>query len=229
MIPNGVIKICSLRELEHAEYVVAAGADLFGLNFVTQAWRYVEPAQARLIVDEAKRLANGHAARAVGLFIGSEPDAINRIADDASLDFVQLHLADLPPDTDAIERPIIACLRPEPGQTATGITQAVLELRERGDRIAAVVLDSYSASAGGGTGQVGDWALAGAVASHFPVMLAGGLTPENVAEAIRVVGPVGVDVSSGVETNRVKDRARFIAFVANARAAFSQSLVRQLN
>jgi len=229
MIPSGAVKICSLREPQHAEYVVASGADLFGLNFVMQTWRYVEPAQARLIVDEAQRLANDNAARAVGLFIGSKPDAINRIADHASLDFVQLHLSDLPPDLGTIERPIIVCLRPEPGQTAMDITQAVMELRERGNRIAAVVLDSYSASAGGGTGVVGDWALAGAVASRFPVMLAGGLTPENVAEAIRVVGPVGVDVSSGVETNRIKDRDRFIAFVANARAAFSQSLVRQLN
>ena len=191
MIPAGAVKICSLREPAHAEYVVAAGADLFGLNFVTDAWRYVEPAHARQIVDEAKRLANSHAARAVGVFVGSEPEAINRIADWADLDFVQMHLADLPPDLDVVERPIIVSVRPEPGRTAADITTAVRELRERGSRVAAVLLDSYSASAGGGTGQTGDWVLAGAVASQFPVVLAGGLTPENVADAIRVVGPAG--------------------------------------
>lgn len=220
MIAPGSIKICSLREPVHADYVAEAGADMFGLIFVRDAWRYVEPVVARQIVERARALA-GDRIKAVGVFRGAGVDAINQIAEDVGLDMVQLSFPDLVDDLSSYTRPIIVTLRPEPGVSAEQVVSRVTQVRQSSLNVAGILLDAPSASGNGGLGELSDWHLAAEVARDHGLILAGGLTPENVEDAIKTVRPIGVDLSSGVETNRVKDPVKISAFVANARAAFA--------
>ncbi len=229
MITPGSVKICSLRRPEHAEWVVESRADLFGLIFVEHAWRKIEPATARLVVEEAHRLRGTHPLRSVGVFVGSTVDEINAVADQVGLDLVQVNVRDLPEDIDLIERPIVAVVRPEAGADPASVSDRVQALYARGDRIVAVLMDAPSATGNGGLGELGDWSIAKAIALRSSIGLAGGLNPGNVGSAIAQVAPHFVDVSTGVETEREKDRAKIIAFVENVRSAFEAASVRQMD
>lgn len=229
MIAPGSVKICSLRRPEHAQYVVAAGADLFGLIFVDSAWRHVTPQLGRAIVDEVRLLGGGKSIGSVGVFVDAEIDAINRIAEVAALDYVQIHVPDHALDWRRIERPIIPVLRPVPGATGEEVSDKIVDLGFQSDNIAAILIDTYNPNAKGGTGEIGDWNMTRYIYSVHPIGLAGGLSSDNVASAIQVVRPFLVDVSSGVETDREKDPAKIRAFVRNARQAFSDLLIRQVD
>ena len=216
MLPDPLVKICSLREPRQAEFAVAAGADAVGLIFA-EARRRVSVDLAVEIVDEVRRLQDGRALVIVGVFVDQSADAINRISEVVGLDFVQLHGTE-PPDVVArVERSVIKVIR-----TRAGDIRAPLALFQAlPDAPVAYLVDGQSSGQPGGTGARADWGCAADLASGATVILAGGLNPENVAEAIRAVRPFGVDVSSGVETDGVKDREKVIAFVAAARAAFA--------
>jgi indole-3-glycerol phosphate synthase/phosphoribosylanthranilate isomerase len=229
VITAGSVKICSLRKPVHAEWAVEARADLFGLIFVEHAWRRISPAEAREIVRESQRLRGTHPLRSVGVFVRSPADEVNRVADQVALDLVQLNARDLPDNLDSIERPIIAVLRPDRGADPTAVSEQVQALHAGGDRVAAVLLDAPSASGNGGLGELSDWNLAQAVALRSSIGLAGGLNPENIGAAIAQVAPHFVDVSSGVETDREKDRRKIITFVRNARSTFADSSIRQMD
>lgn len=228
MIPPGSVKICSLREPEHAEHVVAAGADMFGLIFVRDAWRYVEPGKAQAIVRRSRDLA-GDAVKAVGVFLRTPVDEVNRIAEETDLDLLQLYYPDLPADLADYERPVIVTLRPGPDESAAQVADKIGKIERMGPNVAGVLLDAFSVTGNGGLGELADWKLAQTVAADHGILLAGGLTPHNVGEAIRTVRPIGVDVSSGVETDKVKDPAKIVAFVQNARAAFAEASIGQVN
>jgi phosphoribosylanthranilate isomerase len=216
MLSPGTVKICSLRSVEHAEYVVAAGADLFGLVFA-EARRKVDVEVAKQIVAQARALSSE--PRAVGVFVNQPVDEVNRVADDVGLDFVQLHGSE-PPDTiDQIERPVVRAFRSRPGLTVAEIDDYLA--RAPVDRVVAVLVDGFHAGKPGGSGAVADWAIAKEAARRYPVILAGGLTPESVGGGIEEVRPLGVDVSSGVEVDGRKNRQRMIDFVHEARAAFA--------
>jgi phosphoribosylanthranilate isomerase len=209
--------------------VVGAGADLFGLIFVPGARRHVEPNTAREIVAEVRRLGGPSAPRAVGVFLGATSDEINRVADIAGLDFVQCRVGLLPDLGRGIERPVVAVLHPPDGSTAEDVQREIETLHAADDGIAGLMLDTHSSSGHGGTGVVGDWALAAAVARRHGIVLAGGLNPGNVAEAILTVRPTTVDVSSGVEVDGEKDPDLIHQFVRNARAAFAEASIGQVN
>ena len=217
LLPRGIIKIDGLRTVANAEYVVAAGADLFGLVFA-EARRKVDPRTAREIVDEVRALDGSGRLRALGVFVDQSADEINRIADAADLDLIQLHGEEPPELANAVERPVIRAFRSRPDLTVTMIDD-YLEAMAKG-RLAAAIIDGYDPTQPGGSGAGADWALASAVASRHPVLLAGGLTPKNVATAIKAVRPWGVDVSSGVEVDGRKDRDLMVSFVREARIAF---------
>ncbi len=211
------VKICGLRQVEHALAAAEAGANLIGFIFA-DARRRVTPEDARRMVD-AVRAAHRTSPAAVGIFVNSPAADVNRVARVAGLDYVQLS-GDEPPGFEAeLELPALRVLRVLREATA----EAVLE-RARRYRAARFTLDAGHTQAYGGTGETLDWQLAAAVASSLPVILAGGLTPENVSQAIRVVRPWGVDVSSGVETDGVKDVAKIKAFVREARAVEGSDL-----
>jgi phosphoribosylanthranilate isomerase len=161
--------------------------------------------------------------RSVGVFVEQSADTINRIADEVGLDFVQLHRPESV-EGHRIERPVFVVIHATPQTTVDGVASRIGAIEESGTRVAGIAVDAFSATSHGGTGKVADWAIAQSLAGSFPTLLAGGLHPGNVAEAVRSVGPHGVDVSSGVETDGEKDREKINAFVQAARSAFAGSI-----
>jgi phosphoribosylanthranilate isomerase len=144
----------------------------------------------------------------VGIFAGQDLETVNAIADECGLDLVQLSGGEPWQECLLIARQVIKVVHVEQGATAGDVLGRI----EAGTAIACL-LDTASEGAYGGSGLAMDWALAREVASRLPIVLAGGLTPENVGEAVGTVRPWGVDVSSGVETGGVKDAEKIRAFV----------------
>lgn len=216
IIPRGSIKICGLRETEHAVAAVSAGADLIAFNFAASR-RYVSPRAARIAIDAARAVAD-RPFLAVGVFVNAEADEMNGIADEAGIDIIQLSGDESSEIVPALGRPVLRAVRPAPGATAADVLSGLD--RPRGGVLAAYLLDGHRPGHYGGTGVRADWTLAAELAGSVPLMLAGGLDPENVARSIEIVGPLGVDVSSGVERDGVKDDALILEFVRAAREGF---------
>jgi len=208
------VKICGLRAEEHLNAAIEAGADLLGLVFYPPSHRYILPEQARSLLNSNAHFSAARPEAApdlVGVFVNEDAAFINDVAQQVGLQFVQLH-GDEPPEFCAkINRPVIKALRLQNGADS-GLINAYHNTAWR------VMLDTPTPQ-WGGTGETHDWQLAHEIARTTQIILAGGLTPENVAEAIRQVHSWGVDVSSGVETNRQKDTGKIRAFVKNARFA----------
>ena len=144
----------------------------------------------------------------VGVFADQTSDEVNDIADAAGLDLVQLSGGETQGFIERIERPVIRAIHVAQGETAFDVFDAI-----SAGSAAGLMLDTASDTARGGTGEVFDWGVAAEVAARTPFLLAGGLSPENVAEAVAQVQPWGVDVSSGVETDGMKDVEKIRAFV----------------
>lgn len=213
------VKICSLREIGHAAMVTSAGADLFGLIFAPTR-RQVSAELAAGIVAEVRRLSPNRRVLAVGVFVDAAADEINRVASIAGLDVAQLHGNEPPELLDAIEIPVIKAMAFPPG-TALGVIETRFEEFSRRPRPPiAYLVDGYDRGQAGGTGALADWSLAADLARRWPVVLAGGLNSENVGNAIAAVDAIGVDVSSGVETDGAKDAAKIAAFAMASRQAF---------
>ena len=216
------IKICGMTNVDDARMAAEAGADAVGLNFFASSRRYVEPQSAGRI---AAALPAG--VMKVGVFVYHESAEIRRIVDDVGLDCVQLHgdetaslLGELPADVKIVRAH--RC-----GARALGpLVDYLDECRELGRLPDAVLLDADAGTDFGGTGRVVDWAVVGqqqAMLAGLPMILAGGLTPENVAAGIEALRPSGVDVASGVESAPGRKDARLVArFVAEARNAFAR-------
>jgi len=181
------------------------GADAIGLVFYDRSPRAVEVDQARRLIDALPPFVTG-----VGLFVDPDPDYVRSVLTAVPLELLQFH-GDEPPDLcAAFGRPWIKAVRMRPGTDL-----ATMEARYRDAR--GLLLDTYDAGSAGGTGRRFDWNLIpGWIAPR--VVLAGGLCPDNVAEAVRRVGPWGVDVSGGVESAKgIKDRAAMAAFMQGVR------------
>jgi phosphoribosylanthranilate isomerase len=194
------VKICGIRRLADALVAVEAGADAIGLNFWRPGRRYVAPETARAI----SRSLPPFVAR-VGVFADEDPDAICEIADVCDLDAIQLHGSETPEFCRQFDRPVIKAIKVR-GE------DALTEMRRY--RVAAFLLDAHVPGEMGGTGRTFDWAIAAGARNAGPVILSGGLTAENVTDAIRAAGPYAVDVASGVETGGEKDPEKIRAFVA---------------
>ncbi|MSQ28749.1 MAG: phosphoribosylanthranilate isomerase, partial [Dehalococcoidia bacterium] len=211
------VKACGIRTPEHALVAAATGVDMIGMIFASQSTRTVTPEEARRIVA-AVRAAVGHNVPALaGVFVNEQPERINELADFCGLDLVQLS-GDEPWDTvEQVSRPVIKALRVPSGRPADDVLEELdrhwSALNTRGGRC---LIESHVAGRYGGTGRQIDWAVAASVAARFPIILSGGLTTENVSDAIQTVQPWGVDVSSGIETGGVKDPEKIRAFIAAA-------------
>ena len=201
------VKICGLRNAEHAQVAIEAGADMLGFMFYEPSHRYITPVQARALRERIED-ARGR-AEVVGVFVNRDADYINDLAEQIGLDIIQLHGDEPPEFCRCIKRPVIKALRLDT-QTDTEKVEAYRQVSWR------ILLDTPTPQ-WGGSGEIHDWSLARSIARHIPVLLAGGLKPENVGEAIRQVRPWGVDVSSGVETDRMKDVGKIREFIRNAR------------
>jgi len=220
-----LVKICGVSTPESALAAAEAGADLLSLVFYRQSHRAVSPTAALTIVRALR--AAGHTLPIAGLFVNEAPNWINVIADAVGLDLIQLSGDESPADLSALARPILRAVRVAAGADPDALdapladADARLAGRDGGPlgHPLLPLLDAHVPGAYGGTGARADWEVAAALAARRPLFLAGGLTPENVGAAIRAVRPFGVDVSSGVETDKLKDPAKVRAFIAAVRAA----------
>ncbi len=199
------IKVCGIRTEQDGLEAVRAGADFVGLVLAASG-RQVSVAQAKQIAAAVR--SSGSPARVVGVFVNSPASEVNRIARECGLDYVQLSGDESLAYCREIEKPVIK---------AVHVGSGLPELEKKAGLI--YLLDTHVAGRYGGTGITFDWSLARQISRRTPLILAGGLTPENVGQAIREVGPWGVDVSSGVETDGVKDMNKIRAFIAAARRA----------
>ncbi|MBI2939541.1 MAG: phosphoribosylanthranilate isomerase [Chloroflexi bacterium] len=202
-----IVKICGIRTLEHALAAAEAGADLVGFVFAPSR-RRISPEDALAICRELPRRVGR-----VGLFVVGEnesPSTVAEIVGRCALDFAQL-CGDEPREVcSALPVPAFKSIR------VVGLASLAV-LPEYRSHVTGFVLDGFAPGHYGGSGQTFDWSLARAAAAVDRILIAGGLTPENVGEAIVQARPWGVDVSSGVETDGQKDAAKIAAFVAAAR------------
>ncbi|MBN2476577.1 MAG: phosphoribosylanthranilate isomerase [Pirellulales bacterium] len=215
------IKICGVTSAEDARMVARAGADAVGLNFFPASPRYVAPERARPIIDA---LPGGVVK--VALFVNPQvADAIDAV-DRLGCDLIQLH-GDEPPEllAELGDRPVLRAFRIGP-EGLQPMAEYVQRCRQLDCRPKMVLIDTLIKGEYGGTGKVANWSEAcrhREVAGLPPLVLAGGLRPDNVAEAIRAVVPAAVDTAGGVESSPGrKDPAAVEAFVRAARIALAE-------
>ena len=211
------VKICGIKEKAQALAAIEAGSDFMGLVFAPSQ-RQVTPAQASEIISAAK--SRSHAISMVGVFVNMPAPEVNTIAHSCNLDWVQLSGDEPWEYCRQITKPLIKAIRIRQGQPPEQIVANLAAgARMLSSQKHLYLLDSQVEGRYGGTGTTFDWSLARQAAEHFPVIIAGGLTPENIAQAIEVVAPWGVDVSSGVEVDGVKDITKIRAFIEAVRKA----------
>lgn len=219
------IKLCGFGSAEAAIAAVDAGVDAIGLVFVPAARRCLSlEAAEELLAAVRAHVAREHAGHVmpeiVGLFADQPEDEVNRTVERLGLDAVQLCGAEGMAYARAMRVPVSKVIAIDPEVPIGAQMPKIMVLQQRhalaGHRI---VIDTKVAREYGGTGQRLDWGLADELARSFEMSLAGGLTPENVGEAVRRVKPWGVDASSGVETDGEKDPERVRAFVEAVREA----------
>jgi phosphoribosylanthranilate isomerase len=210
------IKICGIRDKTHALAAVEAGADFIGLVFAPSQ-RQVSPAQACEIASAVKKSSN--ATKVVGVFVNAPSSQVNELADFCALDWVQLSGDESWEYCREVVRPVIKAIRIDqqsPEELYAELSAGSKLLPAQGF---ITLLDSRIEGKYGGTGENFNWNLAQRVTKKFPVIIAGGLDPKNVARLIERVAPWGVDVSSGVETGGVKDTSKIKAFIEAVRKA----------
>ncbi len=207
-----VIKICGITSLADAEAALEAGADMLGFNFYPGSQRYIDPARCHEIVRGLKALRKKTIL--VGVFVNASLAVIQSIIEMCGLHLIQLSGDEPPHILAGLGGAGFKALRiKEPAQ----LQAAVRDYPARAFP-PAFLIDACSPGEYGGTGHQADWPLAACIAQQLPVLLAGGLTPDNVALAVATVHPWGVDVASGVEASPgVKDYARLHSFVQQAR------------
>jgi phosphoribosylanthranilate isomerase len=211
-----VIKICGITTAENALMCAEAGADIIGLNFYPRSPRCVEPNRARSIIETLEGELGTRRPLVIGLFVNAEPGEIVRHIDMLGLDAVQLSGNEPPEAQAALNRRGIKAIRPRSVEEATDMAFAFKLFTPEDGRLPSLIIDAYHPELYGGTGQQASVDIALAARNAVPrLLLAGGLTPENVAEQIALIRPWGVDVASGVEAGQpgIKDRGRVEAFV----------------
>lgn len=194
------VKICGITNLEDALFAAEVGADALGFVFYARSPRCIGPDRAREIILRLPPFVTK-----VGVFVNEELDRVREIMAHCHLDYAQLH-GDEPPEQ-------VAALAPRAIRAVRVRSAADVE-RLSAYQAAAYLLDAYHPTKPGGTGETWDWELAAAAKRYGPVILAGGLTPDNVAAAIKRVHPYAVEVSSGVEAAPgIKDHQKVRCFI----------------
>lgn len=200
------IKICGIMRVEDALCAAREGADAIGLVFAPESPRCISVEQARAITTSLPPFVTR-----VGLFVNAAAEAVQSVLRAIPIDVLQFHGEETPAYCGAFARPYIKAIRMRPG----------LDVRAEAARYsdaAGMLLDAFAEAARGGTGASFDWSR---IPSDLgkPVILAGGLAPDNVAQAVRTAKPHAVDVSSGVEASKgIKDHAKIRAFIQAVRS-----------
>ena len=199
------VKICGMTQLKDALFAVEQGVDAVGFIFYKKSPRAVTMKTVREIITKLPPLVD-----TVGVFVNESAERLNKIADYCGLDLVQLHGEESPAFCRKIHRRVIKAFRVKD-------LQSIKQLEKF--PVSGFLLDTFSDDLHGGTGKPFDWNLALPVKKMGPVILAGGLTPRNILQAVRQVRPYGVDVCSGVEKSPgIKDLEKVRAFLKNIRS-----------
>ncbi len=211
------IKICGIKTEEHAIVAAKNGADFIGMVFAPSPRQITPDIAAKITAALKKRKAK---TEVVGVFVNVHAGTVNKIAEMCGLNRVQLSGDEPWEYCREIERPIIKVMRVSrnnpPEQSLKDIEYGMRILQ--GQKIV-ILLDSNAPEKYGGTGHSFEWELARPIAERVPVIIAGGLTPDNVSQAIKRVLPWGVDVSTGVETGGIKDMGKIKKFIKAVRQA----------
>ena len=205
MNPQIKVKICGMTQLKDALFAAEQGADAVGFIFYKKSPRAVTMKTVREIISKLPPLVD-----TVGVFVNESADRVNKIADYCGLDLVQLHGEETPAFCRKINRRVIKACRVKD-------LKSIKQLEKY--PASGFLLDTFSDSLHGGTGKTFDWNLALPAKKMGPVILAGGLTPRNIRQAVSQVRPYGVDVCSGVEKSPgTKDPEKARAFLKNIRS-----------
>lgn len=204
----GMIKICGITNLEDASAAVKYGANALGFIFHPESPRAVTPDIAKKIISELPPFVV-----TVGVFVNRNKVEVSEIASASGINVIQLHGSEAPEECVTC-RKVIKAIR------VADLSD--LELISGFKTASAILLDTYSKDMIGGTGQIFNWEIAVEAKKFSRIILAGGLTPENVEEAVRTVQPYGVDVASGVEGPHAgkKDHKKLKSFIERAKIAF---------
>ena len=199
------VKMCGMKTIAAARAAEEAGADYVGFIFAEKSRRYIATETAREIVRQL------HRVQTVGVFVDAPMDTVNEIAELVGLDYVQLHGHETADMARRAACPVIKAYRYGDDFSAEEANAYPAEI---------ILVDSYVAGAAGGTGTAFGWQEAAREIARVtkPVLIAGGITAENVGEAAEVFHPFGVDVSGGLEEDGEKSEAKIRAFMAAVRA-----------
>lgn len=217
------VKICGIRDGDSAFVAASSGADYLGVVLVEGVRRQLSPFHAQEVVRDFRIRARDHRIRrlrqkgpqVVGLFRNQEARWVNKTARQVDLDFVQLNGEEDEAYMRAMWKPVMRQIRIKSDMSRNELSDLV-DHHLSHDRI--VLLDRYDEQAPGGTGKTFDWSIAEDIASRDGVLLAGGLNPQNVQSAVEQLTPWGVDVSTGVETDGIKDHQKIRAFIETAKS-----------
>ena len=208
------IKICGIKTVRDALAAMDVGADMLGFNFYPKSPRAIDVGRCRDIMSVMRKY--GHMVY-VGVFVNASGEEIRATLDTCGLSLAQLHGEETAEMLQSFYGKAFKAFR--------GVPESVVGFAR--DGAPAFLIDASVRGAYGGTGVTADWTAAAEIARYYPVLLAGGLTAENVAEAVRRVQPWGVDVASGVESSPgVKDASKLKAFVAAVRLAESHGTLK---
>jgi phosphoribosylanthranilate isomerase len=216
---NVRVKICGIQDYDTAKAAVAAGADALGFVFAPSR-RRIAPKTAREIVAALPPFVT-----TVGIFVNASLEVVEETAAFCGLGVVQLHGDETSAFCKHLRFRVIKAFKVAPGakyETGTGyltFSEEELKMVNAYD-VHAVLFDTYVPGSAGGTGERFDWEFLAGARFRSPVILAGGLTPRNVAGAVASVRPYAVDVSTGVETDGRKDPAKIAEFIRKAKEVF---------
>lgn len=188
------VKICGIRTLKTAQVAIDSGADFLGFNFVKTSKRYLNPTKVLEIISELK-----NRVKIVGVFQDEKVDTVNEIALLLNLDFVQLHGVENNEYIESIKLPVIKSIIMDDHPEKIKTEYFILDRIKRGE------------------GEMVDFKKAAKLVRKFPVFLAGGLNPDNIASAVEKVLPFAVDVAGGVETDGFQDLDKIKSFIKNAK------------
>lgn len=206
------IKICGIKNVTDALAAMDVGADLIGFNFYPKSPRFIDVGRCRDIMSVMRRY--GHITY-VGVFVNASLEEVRATMETCGLALAQLHGDETPEMLHTLNGKAFKAFRGIP-LDVSGFARS---------ESPALLVDAAVKGVYGGSGVTTDWSAAAELAKHYPLLLAGGLTPENVADAVRQVRPWGVDVASGVESGPgVKDEARIRAFAQAVREAESSEV-----
>jgi phosphoribosylanthranilate isomerase len=222
-----MVKVCGLTNLQDAQAAVDAGADMLGFIFYSKSPRATNPEVVRDIV--AHLSIHSKTPLKIGVFVNEKLETAHHLLDYCKLDAAQLHGEESPemlglgkgiPSPSGLNGDAYKAIRPSSREEAYVLAEkyALSSSMRNKHGLPALLVDSYHPKLHGGTGKTGDWQMAATLANQYPILLAGGLDPTNVENAIRIVKPWGVDVASGVEDSPgVKNISQMQAFLKSVK------------